>query len=85
LIEVTAKCIGNKRRCIDVTSTIARTVGEFGREQRDKRRKLKTSDALIIASAIDAQLGLVSRDADMQFIKRIQLPYQQASTLMTCY
>ena len=59
----------NKRRCIDVTSTIARTAGELRREQRDKGRKLKTPDALIIATAIDAQLGLVSRDSDMQFIK----------------
>lgn len=59
----------NKRRCIDVTSTIARTAGELRSEQRDKGRKLKTPDALIIATAIDAQLGLVSRDSDMQFIK----------------
>ncbi len=59
----------NKRRCLDVTSSIARTAGELRREQRDKGRKLKTPDALIIATAIDAQLGLVSRDSDMQFIK----------------
>lgn len=59
----------NERRCIDVNSTIARTAGDLRREQRDKGRKLKTPDALIIATAIDAQLGLVSRDADMQFIK----------------
>ncbi len=58
----------NKRRCLDVTSSIARTAGELRREQRDKGRKLKTPDALIIATAIDAQLGLVSRDSDMQFI-----------------
>ena len=37
--------------------------------QRAKGRKLKTPDALIMATAIDAQLGLVSRDDDMQFIK----------------
>lgn len=59
----------NTRRCISVTSTIARTAGDLRREQRNKGRKLKTPDALIIATAIDAQLGLVSRDADMQFIK----------------
>jgi hypothetical protein len=59
----------NKRRCINVTSTIARIAGDLRRVQRDKGRKLKTPDALIIATAIDAQLGLVSRDADMQFIK----------------
>lgn len=59
----------NKRRYIDVTSTIARTAGELRREQRDKGRKLKTPDALIIATAINAQLGLVSRDSDMEFIK----------------
>jgi len=59
----------NKRRCIDVTSTIARTAGDLRREQRDKGRKLKTPNALIIATAIDAELGLVSRDSDMQFIK----------------
>ena len=36
----------NKRRCLDVTSSIARTAGELRREQRDKGRKLKTPDAL---------------------------------------
>lgn len=60
----------NRRRCIDVTSTIARTAGDLRREQRTEGRKLKTPDALIIATAIDAQLGIVSRDSDMQFIRR---------------
>ena len=36
----------NNRRCLDVTSSIARTAGEIRREQRYKGRKLKTPDAL---------------------------------------
>lgn len=60
----------NPNRCIDVTSQIARTAADLRREQRANGRKLKTPDALIIATAIEAQLGVVSRDTDMQFIQR---------------
>jgi predicted nucleic acid-binding protein len=37
------------------------------REERNKGRKLKTPDALIIATAMEHGLTLVSRDQDMKF------------------
>jgi predicted nucleic acid-binding protein len=58
----------NSRRCLDVNSRIARIAGDIRREQKTKGRKLKTPDAIIVASAIDYQLALVSRDADMNFV-----------------
>ena len=60
----------NSRRCIDVNSRIARSAGDIRREQKAKGRKLKTPDAIIIATATDHQLGLVSRDADMAFVQK---------------
>lgn len=60
----------NSRRCIEVNSKIARIAGDIRREQRAKGRKLKTPDAIIIATAIDYQLGLVSRDGDMNFVQK---------------
>ncbi|MGG1517141.1 PIN domain-containing protein [Paenibacillus oryzisoli] len=41
----------NSRRCLDVNSKIARIAGDIRREQRVKGRKLKTPDAIIIATA----------------------------------
>ncbi|MEK3794723.1 PIN domain-containing protein [Paenibacillus sp. FSL R7-0204] len=58
----------NSRRCLDVTSLIAQKAGDLKREQRAIGRKLKTPDALIIATAIEYHLGLVSRDHDMSFV-----------------
>lgn len=58
----------NSRRCLDVTSLIAQKAGDLRREQRANGRRLKTSDALIIATAIEYNLGLVSRDHDMSFV-----------------
>lgn len=37
-------------------------------EQRSKGRKIKTPDALIIATAFTANLVQVSRDSDMNFV-----------------
>ncbi|MBC8080199.1 MAG: PIN domain-containing protein [Gorillibacterium sp.] len=59
----------NSRRCIDVNSQIARLAGDIRREQRIKGRKLKTPDAVIIATSMEYQLGLVSRDHDMFFVQ----------------
>lgn len=59
----------NTRRCLDVNSKIARIAGDIRREQRATGRKLKTPDAVIIATAIDYQLSLVSRDSDMNFVQ----------------
>ncbi len=59
----------NSRRCIEVSSTVARLAGDIRREQRSKGRKLKTPDAIIIATSIEHQLGLVSRDHDMSFVR----------------
>jgi predicted nucleic acid-binding protein len=45
------------------------------REQRNKGRKLKTPDALIIATSMEHGLTLVSRDQDMKFVEiEYQLP-----------
>lgn len=54
-------------RFLEVTSMIARKAGNIRREQREKGRRLKTPDALILATAIEHQLTLVSRDRDLLF------------------
>ena len=59
----------NDRRCLDVNSKIARIAGDIRREQKVAGRKLKTPDAIIIATAMYYQLALVSRDSDMNFIQ----------------
>lgn len=59
----------NSRRCIEVSSSVARLAGDIRREQKLKGRKLKTPDAIIIATSIEHQLGLVSRDHDMSFVQ----------------
>lgn len=43
----------NSRRCIEVSSSVARLTGDIRREQRTKGRKLKTPDAIIIATSIE--------------------------------
>lgn len=58
------------QRCISVDSKIARKAGHLRHEQKKKGRKLKTPDALIIATALEYQLALVSRDSDMNFVER---------------
>lgn len=59
----------NPRRCIEVTSKIAQRAANIRLDQRAKGRKLKTPDALIIATSFEYELGLVSRDHDMNFIE----------------
>lgn len=59
----------NTQRYIEINSAIARTAGNIRREQKRNGRKLKAPDAIIIASAIEHQLALISRDADMNFIQ----------------
>jgi hypothetical protein len=39
------------KRCVDVTSDIAKLAGFIRKDQKGKGRKLKTPDALIIATA----------------------------------
>jgi tRNA(fMet)-specific endonuclease VapC len=58
------------RRCLNVDSKVARRAGHIRREQRMKGRKLKTADALIIATAVENQLAIVSRDSDMNFAEK---------------
>lgn len=58
----------NSRRCLEVTSRIAQRAGDIRREQKANGRKLKTPDAIIIATSVEYQLGLVSRDHDMSFV-----------------
>ncbi|ALP37148.1 PIN domain-containing protein [Paenibacillus sp. IHB B 3084] len=53
---------------ISVDSEIAIKAGRIRREQKDKcGRKLKTPDALILATAIINKLILVTADQDLQF------------------
>lgn len=40
------------RRCIDVNSDVAKLAGTIRKDQKSKGRKLKTPDALIIATAM---------------------------------
>lgn len=61
----------NSRRSIEVSSKIARLAGDMRRKQRIKGRKLKTPDAIIIATSIEHQLGLVSRDHDISFAREV--------------
>lgn len=53
---------------LPVTSRIARRAATIRREQKRHGRKLKTPDALIIATALEHRLSLVSRDSDMFFV-----------------
>lgn len=59
----------NPRRCLQVNSEIARLAGKLRRDQKAKGRRLKTPDALIIATALEHRLSLVSRDSDMVFVQ----------------
>lgn len=63
-----AEKLFSPRHIIPVDSTIARKAASMQSEQRSKERKLKTPDALIIATALTANLVLVSRDSDMNFV-----------------
>ncbi|MFZ3102428.1 MAG: PIN domain-containing protein [Desulfitobacteriaceae bacterium] len=59
----------NNQRYIEIDSKIARAAGDIRREQKQNGRKLKAPDAIIIASAREHQLVLVSRDNDMNFVQ----------------
>jgi tRNA(fMet)-specific endonuclease VapC len=56
------------KHVLNVDSAIARKAASIQSEQRDKGRKIKTPDAIIIATAFIANLILVSRDSDMDFV-----------------
>lgn len=56
-------------RCIEVTSENAKLAGTIRRDQKSKGRKLKTPDAIIIATALVNELTLISRDSDMNFVQ----------------
>ncbi len=58
------------KRCVAVTSEIAKLAGTIRRDQKDKGRKLKTPDAIIIATALINELTLLSRDSDMNFVQK---------------
>lgn len=63
-----AEAMFQPHRCLPVTSRIARRAATIRREQKRRGRKLKTPDALIIATALEHRLSLVSRDSDMFFV-----------------
>lgn len=56
------------RHIINVNSVVARKAASIQSEQRSKGRKIKTPDALIIATAMISDLILVSIDSDMNFV-----------------
>ena len=64
---ITEKLFSSKH-VINVDSTIARKAASIQSEQRQKGRKVKTPDVIIIATALTANLLLVSRDSDMKFV-----------------
>ncbi|WP_338045217.1 PIN domain-containing protein [Paenibacillus humicola] len=49
--QLRAEKLFTSKRCIDVTSDIAKLAGTVRRDLKRKGRKLKTPDALIIATA----------------------------------
>lgn len=63
-----AERLFSPRHMIHVDSAVARKAASMQSEQRSKGRKLKTPDSLIIATAFSANLVLVSRDSDMNFV-----------------
>ncbi|MDO7907586.1 PIN domain-containing protein [Paenibacillus sp. JX-17] len=62
------------KRCLDVTSEIAKWAGTLRKDLQGKGRKLKTPDALIIATAWFHELTLVSRDSDMRVVHELDIP-----------
>lgn len=63
-----AERLFSPRHIIHVDSAVARKAASMQSEQRSKGRKIKTPEALIIATAFTANLVLVSRDSDMNFV-----------------
>ncbi|TDF91738.1 type II toxin-antitoxin system VapC family toxin [Paenibacillus piri] len=63
-----AERMSSLKHMLHVDSDVARKAASIQSEQRNKGRKIKTPDALIIATAFTANLILVSRDSDMNFI-----------------
>jgi tRNA(fMet)-specific endonuclease VapC len=55
--------------CLEADRQIAESASLIRYQQRLKKRKIKTSDALIIATALEYELALVSRDSDMHFVQ----------------
>ncbi|HEY0826623.1 MAG TPA: PIN domain-containing protein [Bacilli bacterium] len=56
------------KHIVNVDSAIARKAASIQSEQRSKGRRLKTPDAIIVATAFTNNLVLVSRDSDMNFV-----------------
>ncbi|MFI2859329.1 PIN domain-containing protein [Paenibacillus sp. JSM ZJ436] len=67
--QLRAEKLFTLKRCIDVTSEIAKLAGTLRRDLKGKGRKLKTPHALIIATASVYELTLISRDSDMNFVQ----------------
>ena len=66
--QLRAEKLFTSKRCMEVTSEIAKLAGTIRRDQKGKGRKLKTPDAIIIATALVNELTLISRASDMNFI-----------------
>jgi tRNA(fMet)-specific endonuclease VapC len=67
--QLRAEKLFTSKRCVDVTSDIAKLAGTIRRDQTGNGRKLKTPDAIIIATALVNNLTLISRDSDMKFVQ----------------
>jgi tRNA(fMet)-specific endonuclease VapC len=67
--QLRAEKLFTTKRCMDVTSEIAKLAGTIRRDLKSKGRMLKTPDALIVATAMVHEFTLVSRDSDMNFVQ----------------
>jgi predicted nucleic acid-binding protein len=56
--------------CLEADQQIAESASIIQYQQRLKKKKVKTPDALIIATALEYELALVSRDSDMKFVQK---------------
>jgi tRNA(fMet)-specific endonuclease VapC len=57
------------QQAADDKMKISRIAGNLRENKRKKGRKVKTPDALIIATAVEQNLILVSKDHDMDFVE----------------
>jgi tRNA(fMet)-specific endonuclease VapC len=73
--QLRAEKLFTSKRCVEVTSENAKLAGTIRRDQKVKGRKLKTPDAIIIATALINELTLISRDSDMNFVDELEIPF----------
>lgn len=67
--QIRAEKLFTSKRSVEVTSENAKLAGTIRRDQKVKGRKLKTPDAIIIATALVNELIIISRDSDLNFVQ----------------